>query len=78
MVCLFLHHYITAIGRLLPRAIYAFHYKHLADSLIQCDLHNFFLHRIYIASIYTAGYILKQCRLSSRIQRQCPSWESNL
>uniref|UniRef100_A0A0E9WFX7 Uncharacterized protein n=1 Tax=Anguilla anguilla TaxID=7936 RepID=A0A0E9WFX7_ANGAN len=30
------------------------HYRHLADTLIQSDSHI-----IYIASIYTAGYILK-------------------
>uniref|UniRef100_A0A0E9RZW1 Uncharacterized protein n=1 Tax=Anguilla anguilla TaxID=7936 RepID=A0A0E9RZW1_ANGAN len=34
------------------------HYRHLVDTLIHSDLHNF-LHSIYSASIYTAGYILK-------------------
>uniref|UniRef100_A0A0E9XWV5 Uncharacterized protein n=1 Tax=Anguilla anguilla TaxID=7936 RepID=A0A0E9XWV5_ANGAN len=36
-------------------------YWNLADILIQSDLHNI-LFSTDIASIYTVGYILKQCR----------------
>uniref|UniRef100_A0A0E9X2X0 Uncharacterized protein n=1 Tax=Anguilla anguilla TaxID=7936 RepID=A0A0E9X2X0_ANGAN len=47
---------------------YHYYYRHLADALIQSDLYNFFKYIFYIASIYTAGYILKQCRLSTLLK----------
>uniref|UniRef100_A0A0E9VNK1 Uncharacterized protein n=1 Tax=Anguilla anguilla TaxID=7936 RepID=A0A0E9VNK1_ANGAN len=41
--------------------------QRLADALIQSDLHNI-LNSIYLASIYTAGYVLKQFRLSTSLK----------
>uniref|UniRef100_A0A0E9WBA2 Uncharacterized protein n=1 Tax=Anguilla anguilla TaxID=7936 RepID=A0A0E9WBA2_ANGAN len=58
---------------LTPCVLHYIHYRHLAAALMQSGLHNFY--RAFTLHPFTAGYILKQCRLSTLLKG---TQESNL